>query len=78
MKHKHTLKELQLICQQFGEDIDSELCDEVKKSLEECPECKVHFDSIKKVVNIYKASENDEDIPEDVNNNLFRSLNLNI
>jgi hypothetical protein len=76
MQHKHTLKELQLICQQFGEDIDSELCEEVKKSLEECPECKVHFDSITKVVNIYKVNENEMDIPEDVTKNLFRSLNL--
>ena len=74
MQHKHTLKELQLICQQFGEDIDSELCEEVKKSLEECPECKVHFDSITKVVNIYKVNENEMDIPEDVTKNLFRSL----
>jgi hypothetical protein len=76
MKHTHTAEEMSRICAQFGEDVDSELCDEVKKSLEECPECRVHFDSIKKVVNIYKVSEGLRDIPNDVTTNLFRSLNL--
>ncbi|MBC8310733.1 MAG: hypothetical protein H8E72_00355 [Candidatus Marinimicrobia bacterium] len=76
MKHIHTAEEMSRICAQFGEDIDSELCDEVKKSLEECPECRIHFDSIKKVVYIYKISEKTQEIPNDVTSNLFKSLNL--
>jgi predicted anti-sigma-YlaC factor YlaD len=76
MQHKHTLKELQLICQQFGEDIDSEICEEVKKSLKDCPECRVHFDSIKKVGYFYKVIVTEQNIPEDITANLFMSLNL--
>ena len=76
MKHIHTAEEMSRICAQFGEDIDSELCEEGKKSLEECPEGRVHFDSIKKVVNIYKMSEGAQEIPNDVTSNLFKSLNL--
>ena len=76
MKHAHTIEEMNLICQQFGEDIDSEICEEVKKSLENCPECRIHFDSIKKVVNIYKSHEQDSDIPNNLSNRLIKSLNL--
>ncbi len=76
MKHAHTIEEMKLICQQFGEDIDSEICEEVKKSLENCPECRIHFDSIKKVVNIYKSHEQDSDIPNNLSNRLIKSLNL--
>ena len=76
MKHVHTIEEMQLICQQFGEDIDSEICEEVKKSLENCPECRIHFDSIKKVVNIYKSHEQDSDIPNNLSNRIIKSLNL--
>ena len=57
MKHLHTPEELKKICKQFGEDIDSKICKEVKKSLDECPDCRIHFDAIKKVVKIYKLSE---------------------
>ncbi|MBC8196510.1 MAG: hypothetical protein H8E60_01345 [Candidatus Marinimicrobia bacterium] len=76
MKHVHTIEEMKLICQQFGEDIDSEICEEVKKSLENCPECRIHFDSIKKVVNIYKSHEQDSDIPNNLSNRIIKSLNL--
>lgn len=76
MKHAHTIEEMKLICQQFGEDIDSEICEEVKKSLENCPECRIHFDSIKKVVNIYKSHEQDSDIPNNLSNRIIKSLNL--
>jgi hypothetical protein len=76
MKHLHTLEEMKQICQQFGEDIDSELCEEVKKSLENCPECRIHYDSIKKVVNIYKSLEEESDIPNNLSDRLIKSLNL--
>ena len=76
MKHVHTLDEMKLICQQFGEDIDSEICEEVKKSLDNCPECRIHFDSIKKVVNIYKTHEEDSDISINLSERLIKSLKL--
>lgn len=76
MKHLHSIKELQKLCNQFGEDINSEVCNEVKKSLENCPDCRIQFDSIKKVVNIYKLSENDQESPDNISNKLLKSLNL--
>ena len=76
MSHGHTLKEMKLICKQFGEDIDSEICKEVRESLENCPKCRIHFDSIKRVVNIYKSHEKEIYIPGDLSDKLIKSLNL--
>ncbi len=76
MKHSHSKKELKKICNQFGKDINSEVCNEVKKSLENCPDCRIQFDSIKKVVNIYKISENNQKSPDDISKKLLKLLNL--
>ncbi len=74
--HKHNDELKKLICQQMGEDIDAPVCDEIINHLEECPECKVHFDSVKNVVKIYRITEEEKDVPEDVSQRLFKVLNL--
>ncbi len=77
MKHIHTIEEMEKICEQFGQDIESEICEEVKRSLEKCPDCKVQYDNIKKVVQIYRITEQDIEMPEKVSKKLIKSLNLN-
>ena len=69
------LKTLQQICDQLAEDIDSSLCQEIKEHLESCPKCCAHVDSIKKVVYLYK-NEIKTDVPDDVDNRLWKVLNL--
>lgn len=60
----------------MGEDIDAPVCDEIINHLEGCPECKVHFDSVKKVVKIYRITEEEKDVPDDVSKRLFKVLDL--
>lgn len=69
------LKTLQQICDQLTEDIDSSLCQEIKEHLESCPKCCAHVDSIKKVVYLYQ-NEIKTDVPDDVDNRLWKVLNL--
>jgi len=65
-----------LICEQMGEDIDADACEQLKQYMEECPECKVLFDSVNKVVKIYRVCDKEKDVPEDVSKRLFKVLNL--
>ena len=74
--HKHDKEFKDLMCGQMGDDIDAPICEEIMKHLEYCPDCKVHFDSVKKVVKIYKTSEPEQDVPDDVSNRLFKVLKL--
>ncbi|MFQ6609555.1 MAG: hypothetical protein ACE5D7_02015 [Fidelibacterota bacterium] len=65
-----------LICDQMGDDIDAEACEQLKQYMEECPECKIFFDSVNKMVKLYRNCEEEKEIPEDVSRRLFRVLNL--
>lgn len=74
LKHKDTLEKL---CDDLSTDIDGELCDEVKEHLEECPECRVYVDTLKQTVYLYRGDyEQDNGIPDDVSDRLFKVLNL--
>ena len=42
------------ICMELGENIDSEVCRELRKHLEACPDCKTYVDSLRKTVHLYR------------------------
>ena len=69
------LETLQQICDQLSENIDSPLCQEIKEHLGACPKCCAHVDSIKKVVYLYKNVKA-SDVPDDVDERLWKVLNL--
>ncbi len=64
------------VCKYLGEDIESEPCKLVKQHINECPDCSVYVDKIKKVVKLYRIVDNFDDIPADVDKKLFAKLNL--
>ncbi len=76
MKPKRDIELQKKICLDFGADIGSELCQEVGLLLEECPECKVYYDTMQRSVKLYKVVENECDLPEAVTERLFKVLNL--
>lgn len=80
MEHKHRHKECEQtmaqICEDLGEDINSEFCKEVKQHLDKCPECYASVNALKKTVYLYQLCFN-EDVPQNVEKRLWRVLNLN-
>ena len=70
-------KELQKkLCADFGADLDSELCQEVGQFMEECPECRVYYDTMTRSVKLYRAVEDEESLPDEVAERLFKCLDL--
>ncbi|NOZ08345.1 MAG: hypothetical protein GXO91_05655 [FCB group bacterium] len=65
-----------LLCEQMGEDYNQPACEKLKQYMEECPECKVYYDSIKKVIKLYRVTDETREIPEDVSDRLFKVLHL--
>ncbi|MCF7807962.1 MAG: hypothetical protein K9M49_06535 [Candidatus Marinimicrobia bacterium] len=76
MKPKHDVELQKKICQDFGADLGSELCQEVGSFMEECPECKVYYDTMQRSVKLYRVVEDECDVPADVSKRLFKVLNL--
>ena len=73
------LKELRTFdkfCQELGKDMDPDFCREIEDELQDCPECKVYYDTIKKTVQIYRICEEVEDLDHGREQRLFKVLDL--
>lgn len=76
MTKKHDKKLQKKICADFGADLDSAVCQEVGQLMEECPECKVYYDTMTRSVKLYRIVEDDEQVPDEVSERLYKCLNL--
>jgi len=73
----HTDEFKRTFCEQLGEDIDAELCQEVERHLKDCPDCRAQYDSLKETVYIYrKTRPQREDLPGEVEERLYKVLSL--
>lgn len=52
------------------------ICDEIERHLAECDDCKVIVDTLKKTVYLVRSTAEEPDVPEDVRDRLYRTLNL--
>ncbi len=76
MSPKRDMKLQKKICAEFGADLDSALCQEVGEMMEECPECRVYYDTMQRSVKLYRTVEDEQSLPEEVSERLFRCLKL--
>jgi len=75
MEHEQSLK--QTFCEQLGEDLDAEVCAEVQRHLDDCPNCRAQYDSIKNTVKIYqKIGHAANALPGEVQERLLKVLDL--
>lgn len=76
--HPHHCKEL---VQQISEYLDGELkgqyLEALESHLEGCSDCQNVVDSMKKTIELFQMVEDNDSIPEDVRQRLFRCLELN-
>jgi len=75
-EHKHNKKFLERLHAQFGQDIETKILKEIAEHMGNCPDCKIYVDSVKQTVKIYKVTQSDQSVPEDVSNRLFKTLKL--
>ena len=71
--HKDVVKQ---ICDFMGEDLDAPACREVAEHLKTCPTCQVQLDTVKRTVTMCREMEDNKKIPSDVQDRLFKVLNL--
>jgi hypothetical protein len=65
---------LQYICEQFGEDDDSERCMEVKRHLDQCPDCTHYCNSLETMIGLYRAAS--PEFSQEAKKVLLHSLGL--
>ncbi len=58
-------------------DLQEELCQEIQQHLEECENCQVVVDTLRKTIYLVHANAAEQvDVPVDVRERLFRRLDL--
>ncbi len=66
---------LNRICDDLSEDINSQVCKDIKNHLESCENCSAQINSMKNAVNLYKCLE-EKKVPIVVHERLLKMLNL--
>ncbi len=74
--HGHDEKFMQNLHQQLGKNFDAEIFEDVAKHMKNCPDCKIYVDSVKQTVKIYRVTETEHSVPEDVSERLFKTLKI--
>jgi len=72
---KDCLPFMDRFCESLGEDPSSQICRELQKHLDECPDCTLQVDTIKRTVELYKCLPVSL-VPGDVQKRLLLKLNL--
>jgi predicted anti-sigma-YlaC factor YlaD len=56
--------------------LEGEICAEIERHLEECENCRVVVDTLRKTVYLMHATHCDPTMPEDVRERLYKRLDL--
>ena len=69
-------EQLKLIRDHLCDDLDANSCKELIELLKNSNEHRIYFDTVKKTVKLCKEHECPEDLPEDINERLFKVLGI--
>ena len=63
------------ICENIDQDLNSPRCRQIKKHLDDCPDCSAYLESLRQTVRLYKKSPT-PGVPASVHEHLIRAIDL--
>ena len=63
------------ICEELDTKLTSAKCRELKRHLEQCPNCTAYLDSLRKTITLYSSTPNPR-LPQKARKQLFATLKL--
>ncbi|GAP06308.1 putative zinc-finger [Anaerolinea thermolimosa] len=57
-------------------DLSKELCAEIERHLEECHDCQVVVNTLRKTIDLYRQVELEDELPKSVMQKLYFRLNI--
>ncbi len=75
-RKKLSKEQIKLVREHLCEDINSQACKELMQAMDECDDCRIYFDTVKKTVVLCRENDCPEEIPDETNIRLFKSLGL--
>jgi anti-sigma factor RsiW len=74
--HKNCKKLLGSLSEYVDGELDQEFCSELEHHLEDCEDCRIVVDTLRKTVNLYHKTAQDQVISPDIRQRLFKTLNI--
>lgn len=59
-----------------GGDAGNELCLEIERHIAGCQNCRIVVDTLRKTISLYQVSSHSTEMPADVRERLYHTLNL--
>jgi len=75
-EHKNCRQLLGTLSEYVDGELDEELCSVLEQHLEECEDCRIVVDTLRKTVYLYHTNATTEDMPVDIRKRLYKSLNI--
>ncbi len=75
-EHKDCRKLLGSISEYVDGELSEELCSALERHLEDCEDCRIVVDTMKKTVYLYHATSENENIPSDRRQRLYKKLDI--
>jgi anti-sigma factor (TIGR02949 family) len=75
-EHKNCRQLLGSLSEYVDGELDEELCRVLEHHLEDCEDCRIVVDTLRKTVYLYHATAGTENIPSDIRQRLYKSLNI--
>jgi anti-sigma factor (TIGR02949 family) len=75
-EHKDCRKLLGSLSEYVDGELNEELCAMLEHHMEDCEDCKIVVDTLRKTVNIYHTTAEAESLPGDIRQRLYKSLNI--
>jgi anti-sigma factor RsiW len=57
-------------------ELADDLCVEIQRHLDDCPDCHLVVDTLRKTIYLYRSTAEPPDVPAEVRERLFHCLNL--
>ena len=75
-EHKDCRKLLGSLSEYVDGELSEELCSVLEHHMEDCEDCRIVVDTLRKTVNIYHMTAEAETMPSDIRQRLYKSLNI--
>ena len=76
-EHKNCRQLLGSLSEYVDGELGEELCGVLEQHLEGCEDCRIVVDTLRKTVYLcHESAQQDENIPSDIRERLFKSLNI--
>lgn len=75
-EHKNCRQLLGSLSEYVDGELNEELCTALEHHLEDCEDCRIVVDTLRKTVYLYHTTAASEEIPSDIRKRLYKSLNI--